>query len=308
MRFLCRGVIYIGLVLVLSSEFCLAQSIYGVSIDTTKVKGTSGKLIFDITSNFPLTNRVDVINFSTDGTIGMPQTQGGVVSGDLIQHLNPAKFTRLKANSFFNELSLPFIAFGDQVNFTINVSETGPHDGNPPDEFSVSLLDKNGRSLGTTSQDWKPDLAVTITGERGGALDVSWQGRRPRTPGRMPDVISNRGLNIGLRNPAVIFTVTPAWTPDDPALYQNAKILEGTLTEFCNRRCANLETICTGGAFGLVADDNTFYPFDDLGNLRAQVALVDIGQNPLKEGQFGRAKVVGIVKNSILTVREISVF
>jgi Flp pilus assembly protein TadD len=99
--------------------------------------------------------------------------------------------------------------------------------------------------------------------------------------------------------------VTAGWTPDDPSLFQNAQIYEGDLTEFCNRRCKG-EKICTGGAFGIAMKDGSFYSFDDAGNLKAQVALVESGQNPLVEGQWGRAKIVGVLQDSVITVRQVS--
>ena len=291
-------------VLLTSVTCCSAQSIYSVSIDTSQVRGTAGTLVFDITSNFPLTNRVDVINFSTDGTLDLPQTQGDLVTGDLIQRLNPARITRIKANSFFTELALPFTTFGDSITFAINASETGPLAGRPPDEFSLFLLDQEGRTLGAANRrSGKPNLSITITGARGGEIDT---GKPARGSGLAEEKGgADSGEERGARQPDVAFTITPGWTSDDPSVFQNAQTFEGDLTEFCNRRCKG-EQICTGGAFGIAQPDGGFYSFDDVGNLKAQVALVEGGQNPLVEGQWGHAKVVGILKDSVITVREIS--
>lgn len=173
-------------------HFCSAQSIYGVSLDTSRMRGSAGTLVFDITSNTPMTNRFDVINFSTDGTIGPPQTQGEFILGDLIQDYSlPAAFTRINADKFFTELALPFISLGDHISFTINVSETAPHDGRPPDEFSLYFLGLDGRTLATglTSN---PYMSITITGERGGLLTVSQKAlgiveREERLDGSSPD-------------------------------------------------------------------------------------------------------------------------
>lgn len=102
--------------------------------------------------------------------------------------------------------------------------------------------------------------------------------------------------------------MTPAWAPVDPTLFQYAQTFEGILTEFCNRRCAQNVATCTGGEFGLDVDENTFYTFDDLSNLKAKAALVYDGKNPLTEGQFGHARVIGIVNNSVLTLQSIALF
>src|SRR5882762_10535973 len=148
MHALCRVAGFAALLLYLSRDFSSAQSIYGISIDTTKLRGSSGKLIFDITSNRPLTNRLDVVNFITDGTTNLPETQGDLITGDLVQASRRARFTRIKANGFFTELSLPFVNFGDYVSFAINVSETRTLPGTPPDEFSLFLIGSEGEHLG----------------------------------------------------------------------------------------------------------------------------------------------------------------
>ena len=300
MRQLSRAVPILVLLAILPGS-ALAQSIYGVSIDTRRIHGSSGKLVFDITTNTPLTNRFDVVNFSTDGTIGLPETQGELVAGDLIQNVRPAKFTRIKANTFFTELVLPFTAFGDEISFTLNLSETAALDQRPPDQLSLYLLDSEGRTMAGNGVSGDPNIVITVTGQRGGRLQVF---DRSKDTGRSEaeDMMAPNRPQEPVR-----ISVTPAWTPDDPTLFQNATAFVGTLQEFCNRRCAG-EAVCTGGAFGLSIDDNTFYAFDDVSNLKAQVALVGNGENPLKEGQFGRAKVVGILSNSVLTIRDIVLY
>jgi hypothetical protein len=282
---------------VLTVSTSTAQSIYGVSIDTTSLRGSSGQLIFDITSNFPLTNRADIINFSTDGTFGLAETQGTLVEGDLVMHASPAKLTRLKADGFLTELVLPFSAFGDQISFTLNVSETGPLAGIPPDQVSLYLLGKNEQRL-----DNAPNMSVTINGQRGGLLELPRQ--RPGADHAGDSEEADRA-HPGRVPPTVPFAVVAASTPDDPALFRNAQTFIGTLTEYCKRRCAG-EASCTGGAFGVQVDESTFYTFDDVSNLKAQVALVMDGANPLVEGQFGTAKVVGVLNNSVLTIQTIS--
>ena len=286
-------------------HYAAAQSLYSVSLDTKRLHGSSGTLVLDITSNKPLTNRVDVINFVTDGEVGLPQTQGTLVAGDLIQNSNayPAKFTRMRAYGFFTELALPFTAFGDSITFGVNVSETGPTTGEPADQFSVFVLDQNGHSAGRGYRnDVPPVMAITITGERGGKLELL---RRAQTGTTENTASGNETEAMSRLDPAVAVSVTPAWAPLDPTVYQTARTFEGNLTEFCNRRCDGKVT-CTGGAFAITVDDNV-YSFDDIGNLKAQVALVDNGKNPLTEGQVGHAKVVGNLNGSTLSVLDITV-
>jgi hypothetical protein len=284
-----------------------AQSIYGVSIDTSRLRGTSGKLIFDITSNMPLTNRADVLNFYTDGVTGLPQTAGNLVAGDLIQNVQPAKLTRMKANTFFTELALPFETFGDEISFTLNVSETAPLPGRLPDEFALYLVDANGHPLmgRSGSTGGLPAMSVTVTGQRGGTLqDYEYRGQPTDSAGDSAETDAARSP-VAQAGPAKM-RIIPAWTPDNPAALANAATFEGILTEYCNRRCAGEKT-CTGGAFGINLNrGDIFYSFDDVGNLKAQVAIVDRGGNPLTEGQFGRVKVTGTLSNSVLTVLQIS--
>jgi hypothetical protein len=295
-------------VVLFSPSFCSAQSIYRVSIDTSRLKGSSGMLVFDMTSNTPVTNRFDVINFITDGAIDSPETQGQFILGDLVQHLLPAKFTRINADTFFTELALPFITFGELISFTINVSETAPFSGRPPDELSLYLLGEGGRTLGPATKG-NPNVSITITGERGGRLQVLPKGSGASETAEQSDQ-ANQDRNVAeyVQQRAVTFAVTPAWIQDDPTLFQNAQTFEGILTVYCDRRCAGT-TSCTGGAYGVALDkEDTFYPLDDVSGLKAQVALVESGKNPLTEGQLGHAKVVGIVKDSVLILQSITLF
>src|SRR5262249_6947079 len=143
-------------------------------------------------------------------------------------------------------------------------------------------------------------------------LELSRQGRRRTAIGEPYEALDEAAAAIagldstGKPRRGVAFNVTPGWEPDAPNLFDGAVSLEGTLLEFCNRRCDGLE-ICTGGAFGIVLDnDDTLYKFDDISNLKTQVALVNEGKNPLREGQLGRARVVAVLKDSSLIVRDIT--
>lgn len=147
---------------------------YDVSIDTFAVEGSTGQLAFDFTSNNGGANKVDILNFSTDGTLGLPETQGGLVEGDLILGLNPAPFSRINDQFFFNELVLHFVSFGKSITFTLQLTENSPGSGQLPDEFALFLLNASGRPVFTTSDPLGPNalFAITIPGVPGGTLEV----------------------------------------------------------------------------------------------------------------------------------------
>lgn len=80
---------------------------YRVEIDTSAIQGSEGAIALDFTSNTPGDNTVGILNFTHDGTTGLPETQGGLVLGDIILLLNPAPFTEIKDAFFFNQLMIP---------------------------------------------------------------------------------------------------------------------------------------------------------------------------------------------------------
>lgn len=158
---------------------CLARPAFGassyqVTIDTQAVSGKPGKLAFDFVSGDPTANTVTILNFSTDGTLGLPETQGGLVSGDIILRLNPAPVTTIEDGFFFNQLVQPFEAFGNQVTFTLQLTES--HGATKiPDELTVLLLHKIDNPakpmIGTADPLLAHALlAIDITGASGGLL------------------------------------------------------------------------------------------------------------------------------------------
>ncbi len=74
---------------------------YSVDIDTSAVQGTAGALVFDVASNALVSNTVSILNFTHDGTTDLPETQGGLVEGDIIRLQNPAPVTAT-ADDFFS--------------------------------------------------------------------------------------------------------------------------------------------------------------------------------------------------------------
>ena len=208
------------------------QSAYQIVIDTSNVAGQPGKLSFDLTSNRLRTNRADIVNFSTDGTLSLSETQGGLVSGDLIAGKMPAQFTRIGGNEFFNELLLNFDRFGQRITFSINVSESRSGDS-VPDQFAMYLLDSEGRSLTRARHGagrGNPNFTVTITGERGGDLAIYDRtidkGRRGKIHADDPE-----------RQAIADFTITPIWISVEEENKLPVTEIEGELEEFCTRRC-----------------------------------------------------------------------
>jgi len=274
-----------------------AQSVYHVEVDTTRVEGSAGRVSFDLISNRLRTNRVDVFNFSTDGEMAAPETRGGLISGDLIDRDNPAKLTRIRGNEFRNELAVVFASFGKKVTFSVNVSESAPEPGQIPDQFSLSVLDAQGNPLrqaaaGEAKGD--PNFAVIITGERGGQLEVYGRQVDRRIRGRIDGIDANGSPLVGL-------TITPAWISEEEENSLPIVIFHGGVEEFCTRRCVG-EPNCEGGEFGIMDSEDNFYRFDDVGNLKARVAVIERGREPAGL----KARVTGSLLNkTVLRVREI---
>jgi hypothetical protein len=175
MRFRTAAVFFSILLVGVCASSARANSVLNVAINTGAVSGGNGSLVFDFVTNNPggNFNTVQILNFATDGTLGLPQTQGGLVSGDLILGANPAAFTTIESSFAFNELLLPYSQFGTSTTFSLNISELAPQLG-IPDEFSLFLLDGNGIPLFPTSDPLGANslLTVDITGAVGGVVNV----------------------------------------------------------------------------------------------------------------------------------------
>jgi hypothetical protein len=173
-----KGTICFTLLLILGvTHPVLADSMYTVTIDTSAVNGTSGKLVFDFLVNSPSFSRhVDILSFSApSSTAGLPETEGGLVEGELIlPPFNSASFTRIGGSFFFNELIVNFISFGNSISFTLSIADIGPSPGGLPDQFALFLLDATGFPLFPTSDPLGSDalFAIDITGAPGGDLSV----------------------------------------------------------------------------------------------------------------------------------------
>ena len=157
-----------------ASQSAIAITQYSVTLDTTAIQGKSGKLAFDFTANTLGLNHVNILNFSTDGTFGLPETEGGLVEGSLILMLNPASHTEIHTGAFFNELVVNLQPFGKSTSFTLGLPENAPSSGDLPDQFALFILDSAGLPLFTTSDPSGADSLFTIdvSGVSGGELSV----------------------------------------------------------------------------------------------------------------------------------------
>ncbi len=153
-----------------------AQNFVTVSVDTSAVSGTAGKLVFDFTNSNPENgNNVQIRSFAAPGaTLGLPETQGGLVSGNLILGLNPAGFTVIDSDFFFNELTVNFIKFSNKVTFTLQVSTIGPPAGTPAAQFAFFILDSSGSPLFSTQDPLGANalFSIDVTGASDGNLNV----------------------------------------------------------------------------------------------------------------------------------------
>jgi hypothetical protein len=173
-----------------------ADTALDVTINTGTVSGGSGSLVFDFVTNNPggNFNTVKILTFATNGTLGLPQTQGGLVSGDLILGANPAAFTTIESSFAFNELLLPYSQFGTSTTFSLDISGFAPNLG-IPDEFSLFLLDTKGNPLFPTSDPLGADslLTVDVTGAAGGAVNVF-----------SPASLSGQNVQINVPGPSTV--------------------------------------------------------------------------------------------------------
>lgn len=115
-----------------------------VTINTSLLAGTGAILAFDFVDGGPPGNTVAILNFNTDGTLGLVSTIGDV-SGTL-----PGQVT-LGDASFFNEYAQAIVLV-NFISFIFDATANIPDSGSFPDAFSLFLLDPlTGLSLVTTS-------------------------------------------------------------------------------------------------------------------------------------------------------------
>ena len=133
------------------------------SINTSAVAGSALKVVFDVTANTLLLNEVDIDNFSAPGsTMGLPETTGGLIDGDLILGLNPAPFTSIQTKVFFNELIVNLAPVAKSVAFSLFYTENAPSGSILPDDVALFLLDSSYTPLFPTSDPLGTDALASI--------------------------------------------------------------------------------------------------------------------------------------------------
>jgi hypothetical protein len=156
----------VAMVFVLTAPYAMADML-GVSIDTSGMAGKNVKAVFDMTVNTPYLNYLYILNFFAPGsTMGLPETSGGLVDGDLILRQNPAPFTVIEGSTFFNELIVNLTPVSNQITFDLSYSNNGPSAGAAPDQISFFLLDGQYQPLFPTADPLGTDalFAVDLTG------------------------------------------------------------------------------------------------------------------------------------------------
>lgn len=259
----------------------LAQSVYYVSINTSDLTGQPAQLSFEMTSGTQRLNRADILDFSTDGELALPRTEGGLIWGDVILGLNPAPFTRIETGNFLNALSVPFDSLGERISFALNISESKSKPGQLSDLVSVSLLDRKGVPFPDPTDGGKSRLqfTVTINGKRGGFLELlgAYGGDiRPLTR-----ILANAGSPLG--------------SPDSE--------FTGDVKLFCTRRCI-VSPSCQATEYGITTPDGVFLTFDDLGNLKARAALIQAGRDP---ADGVRVRVRGALDGKTIAVSSVEI-
>jgi hypothetical protein len=131
-------------------------------------------LIIDFLAD-PLTSvNLYLRDFSTDGLLGLPETEGGLVTGDLIELENPAAYTQIENGSFFNQVLLPFQSFSNNITFTLQTDDSPPRSGGIPSEVSVYLVNEDRTDLLPTKDPLRANaiLSLGIDGSQTGNLRV----------------------------------------------------------------------------------------------------------------------------------------
>jgi hypothetical protein len=175
-----------AVLLALTTVSARADSVLNVTVDTAVVAGTDVKFVFDMTANTPFLNTLYIENFSAPGSVmGLPETTGGLIDGDLILGLNPAPFTYIETATFFNELIVNLTPVLNSVTFTLDYTTNAPGLGVLPDEIDFYLLDGSYNPLFPTSDPLGADslLAIDLNGASTspGNIEITVPGSAPAT-------------------------------------------------------------------------------------------------------------------------------
>ncbi len=245
-----------------------AQSTYQVTIDTSNVNGLAGKLAFDFTSPNAASNTINILNFSTDGTQGLPETAGALVNGDIILGLNPAPFTTMVDasfgnNFFFTQLVVVFESFGDEITFTVVLTENGTGAGGIPDQLAVFLLHETDLPLIGSSDPLATHalFAVTVTGAGGGEVSTFTPAVLTGTAFEVvvPSLVSllaailptSRSVLVGVPATAFVAIINPSGTID---IFDAAPFLKSLLSAGFQFAATDPSTNAVIGSTNIPAD------------------------------------------------------
>jgi len=139
---------------------------YNVVLNTGAEQAAAGKIAFDtvVEDGFNSGATCSIYEFTTSGTMGFPETEGGLVAGDLVLGLNPAFFTSIASDFYYNHLAVTLDPIGSSTTFGVEffTSEFVP----PvfPDAMGVYLLDPSNSPLITTSDPTGTNALFSIEG------------------------------------------------------------------------------------------------------------------------------------------------
>jgi PEP-CTERM motif len=204
-RSLRTAVTSVAMLLAFGASTHALAAMFDVTIDTSAIMGSSGKVTLDYTVNNPPSfQHVGIFGFVTNGTsAGLPESEGGLVEGTLILPPFTAGFAEIGGSFFFNELIVNLV-FGTAISFELHVPDLASDPGGVPDQFALFLLDSSYMPLFPTSDPTGADalFVVDITGQPGG-LPMAFS---PATlVGGDVDIVVPGGLVSPIPEPATLF-------------------------------------------------------------------------------------------------------
>lgn len=154
-----------------------ALTTYNVRLDTSGLTGVPARIAFDFSGQF---NFVQILDFEHDGRMGLPDTQGGIITGDLMMGLNPSYFTTMSSVGpdgtpfYFTSMVVNFDSLGTAITFAVDLTELYTVQSLPPDNLSLSVLGSTYLPLFDTADPLgaRALFSVDIIGVAGGELAV----------------------------------------------------------------------------------------------------------------------------------------
>lgn len=144
-----------------------ASSPIQVEIRSAPIAGQSGWMTFDVTSpaEVPFSwNALYIYAYSSDGVRGLPETSGGLTSGDLILGIEPAYYTTMTVSDFYNHLALRMNTIGSATSFTVDLTTFYSFPSQYPEEFSFYLQNPFRQGVLPTSDPLGANAFFSLTG------------------------------------------------------------------------------------------------------------------------------------------------